>query len=240
MKTKIFHIFSTIMLLVLFTACSVTQEMKEGVTFKNLTKYYIETPKCQFNVFETAGGQQVVDDKVKSAMEDILKEKGFERVSNIKDAQIIFQAIWNVTEAEMRKDYPPYEVRMLGSFGTTTQQDFNSMVNLEIQAYFPNRDDWVWRGFSPIDSNAKMMTTGVIKNQVHWCLEYFPPDKYPSNLEEKRSERAEKKYEEKNTFNSVLIEERKKKDITKIEDKNSFNSVLVEERQKRDITNNVK
>ena len=52
-----------------------------------------------------------------------------------------------------------------------------------------------------------------IDEQVVWCLEYFPPEKNPSRLQEIKKERRETKIKaEENPFKEVLVKEREKRE----------------------------
>lgn len=96
----------------------------------------------------------------------------------------------------------------LGSAGA------QAYTTLEIQAVLPDSGDmWSWRGFSPINMTPANATSGLVKNQVAWCLKYFPPEKYPSALEARKKQReAEEAEASQNHFNEVLIKERQKRE----------------------------
>lgn len=56
-------------------------------------------------------------------------------------------------------------------------------------------------------------TSGLVKDQVAWCLKYFPPEKYPSALEARKKQReAEEAEASQNHFNDILIKERQKRE----------------------------
>ena len=55
-------------------------------------------------------------------------------------------------------------------------------------------------------------TAGLIKDQVEWCLQYFPPEEYPSALDQYKKKVEVKKAEAaQNPYNEVLIKERQKR-----------------------------
>ena len=48
---------------------------------------------------------------------------------------------------------------------------------------------------------------------VVWCLEYFPPEKYPSRLQEHKEQKEKQRIlSEQNPFKEVLIKERERVD----------------------------
>lgn len=202
--------------IVLFAAgCSVTQEMKENASFEGLVKVYIEEPVGTREIFSQTGNYAELDATLKSSIAAYLKTKGFDCVADKSDAQIIFRPLWNVSYLQPETE----QARSITSssqpigIGTSTAAA-NSYATLEIQAILPSSGDiWSWRGFSPSHISAADCTTANIKRQVAWCLEYFPPDKYPSRLETIKKEKRETKIrEEENPFKEVLIKEREKRE----------------------------
>ena len=161
---------------------------------------------------EVVTAREIIDTKLYKAIEECLKEKGMTRVSNKNEAQIIFVPLWNISEREIPTYNTPYNLNLPVQPLPIRGNPYKKAVSLEMQAWFPDMDSWVWRGFSPMEVSPLMMTSGSIRDQVDWCFKHFPPEEYPSNLEKRRDEIADKKYEEKNQFNNVLIEDRKNRD----------------------------
>lgn len=212
MNNKIFAALIGTISVALICACSFTQEIKEGISFRGLDKFYIEKPICPIGIFDACGGREIIDTKLYKAIEECLKEKGMTRVSNKNEAQIIFVPLWNISEREIPTYNTPYNLNLPVQPLPIGGNPYKKAVSLEMQAWFPDMDSWVWRGFSPMEVSPLMMTSGSIRDQVDWCFKHFPPEEYPSNLEKRRDEIADKKYEEKNQFNNVLIEDRKNRD----------------------------
>ncbi len=198
----------------LLAGCSITQEMKENASFDGLKTFYVAAPAGTNDVFAQTGNAAETDAALKAAVAENLKEKGFVEVSDPKEAQIVFRPLWNATHgrADFDDDNNPDKQHTALSIGTNAASDI--YATLEIQAILPDSGDiWSWRGFSPSHVSAADCTTANIKRQVAWCLEYFPPDKYPSRLETIKKEKRETKIrEEENPFKEVLIKEREKRE----------------------------
>ncbi len=209
---KILSCLSLIALL-LTSACSVTQEMKEGVSFEGLKTFYIDSPAGTSQLFVERGDVSNVDADLVDAIAQNLKAKGFERVDEKNKAQIIFRPLWSVSMATNEDEGTLPLAMAANKTSTIGFADNTAYATLEIQAILPDGDLWAWRGFSPIQMSAKCYTSGLIKEQVYWCLEYFPPEQYPSKLEEIKEEKARVKAEnEQNPFNDVLINERQRQE----------------------------
>lgn len=194
--------------------CSVTQEMQENASFEGLVKFYVENPVGTGELFFQTGNVENVDAVLKSAISEYLKGKGFDEVSKKSEAQIIFRPLLNASyrQPEFENSRSINSTSQALPIGTTAAS--NLYATLEIQAILPNSGDiWSWRGFSPTMMSATNFTTASIKEQVAWCLEYFPPEKNPSRLEEIREKRKESKIKaEENPFKEVLVKEREKRE----------------------------
>lgn len=200
----------------LFAAgCSVTQEMKENASFEGLVKVYIEEPVGTREIFSQTGNYAELDATLKSSIAAYLKTKGFDCVADKSDAQIIFRPLWNVSYLQPETE----QARSITSssqpigIGTSTAAA-NSYATLEIQAILPSSGDiWSWRGFSPEAVSTRNFIKANIDEQVVWCLEYFPPEKNPSRLQEIKKERKETKIRaEENPFKEVLVKERENRE----------------------------
>lgn len=208
---KIFSIIMASITLV-FCGCTVTQEMKENASFDGLYKVYVEDPVGADEIFAKTGNVESVNTILKKAIEENLKSKGFDCITNKADAQIIFRPLWNASYRQPEFDDIAPLQKTTQTLGIGTSPSSQLYLMLEIQAILPASGDiWSWRGFSPELMSPMRATSGNIIEQVRWCLEYFPPEKNPDKLSKIRKERKERKIkEEENPFKEVLIKERKK------------------------------
>ncbi|MBQ6533928.1 MAG: hypothetical protein IJI37_02055 [Opitutales bacterium] len=190
---------------------SVTQEMKENASFEGLTKIYIEEPAGAAEIFSANGSLERANEELVGAIAANLAEKGFARVDNKADAQIIFRPLWNASYRQPEFDAVGAAPRSAG-IGDGVSSKLYAM--LEIQAILPESGDiWSWRGFSPELISPAGFTSGNIAEQVRWCLEYFPPEKNPDKLGEIKKERREREIKaEQNPYKDVLIKEREKRE----------------------------
>lgn len=170
-------------LALLLAGCSsnFTQEMKEGASFANLEKFYVDPASG------LTGSYAFIADTTyaatESAVAEFLESRGYKKVANRAEAQIIFRPLWNVSEVEEPFDTNAVAARAEKYYAT-----------LEVQAVLPDSGDiWSWRGFSPVNMRTDNASDSLIKTQVKWCLQYFPPEKYPSALEVSRQKRAERR-----------------------------------------------
>lgn len=193
--------------LLVMPACSVTQEMKDGVSFKGLKTFYVDPPGCTWQLFSSPSEQASADMALRDAIVEFLTSRGYEKVDERAKAQIIFRPLWNVSQTGENEDaHFPAAGNKINTIGFGAG---NAYATLEIQAILPDDNLWAWRGFSPVQIAAKYFTKGTVGDQVKWCLEYFPPDKYPSRLEEIKRERSLKLKREQNPFSEVPVEERR-------------------------------
>ncbi len=188
-----------------------TQEMKDGASFANLDKVYVEQPSGLGSPFAVNASE--INSQTKLAVEESLKSKKYQIVKNRSDAQIIFRPIWNLSLAAP-ESFNPEPISMQASQPLPLgMQNSDAYATLEIQAVLPQSGDiWSWRGFSPINMTPQNATAGLIKDQVEWCLQYFPPEEYPSALDQYKKKTEVKKAEAaQNPYNEVLIKERQKR-----------------------------
>ena len=185
--------------------------MKDGASFANLDKVYVEQPSGLGSPFAVNASE--INSQTKLAVEEFLKSKKYQIVKNRSDAQIIFRPIWNLSLAAP-ESFNPEPISMQASQSLPLgMQNSDAYATLEIQAVLPQSGDiWSWRGFSPINMTPQNATAGLIKDQVEWCLQYFPPEEYPSALDQYKKKTEVKKAEAaQNPYNEVLIKERQKR-----------------------------
>ncbi len=200
MKKILGILFVTIILL---SGC-ISHEMKEHASFEGLVKFYVEDTVGAEEIFSKTGNVDRVNSLLKTAIVENLKSKGF-KLAEKADAQIIFRPLLNVSCEQTE-----IVGSILSKTDTMTSQQY--YVTLEIQAILPDSGDiWSWRGFSPEMMSARTFTSGSISQQVNWCLEYFPPEKYPERYSQVKKERKERQIKsEENPFKEVLIKDREK------------------------------
>ena len=173
----------------LFAACAPTQEVRDGASFEGLTKYYIMPVSGGDSFFAKLGDRKEYDNYLYDAIKELMSGRGFENVATPEEAQFALRPIyseWNyntplASDVDFRmNDMPPP--------GVSRTQLY---LNLEIEAYLPSIEKWAWRGFSYTKLARDNMSVAVIKEQVKWCLQHFPPEKYPSNSQMKAQKEAE-------------------------------------------------
>lgn len=209
---KLFTIFATCAAILLFGCSNFTQEMKENASFANLKKVYVQHPEGLNASFALNAAE--INAQTRQAVIEYLKAKDFTPVEKAEDAQIIFRPLWSISLATAESlDSQP--ISMLASRPLTIgYSQAPSYATLEIQAVLPKSGDlWSWRGFSPINMTPQNATAGLVKDQVAWCLQYFPPEEFPSALEEyKKKKETVDAQAAQNPFNEVLIKERQKRE----------------------------
>lgn len=195
-------------LLPLLAACSVTQEVKDNVSFEGLTRIYVENISGATQLSSYYMNGEEINACVKADILAFLKERGYEPAADKASAQIIFVPIWNFSMKNPLTDNPFYggDINSTASYGDYYLLNPQYYATLEVQAYLPGREDWVWRGFSPLNMDRQNATSSMISEQVRWCLEYFPPEKYPSRLQIYKAERAKRMKEEENPFSHIKPE----------------------------------
>ena len=178
MKKSIFIFL--ILLTISLTGCHTPQIIREDVNFVGLKTFYVENSKNGEQVFEKFNNEDRVNRIVTSEIVKNLTKKGFINVAKKEDAQIIFVPVWSVSVKDSTgfTDAPvpvPMQQHIRDSM---TQTKF--YATLEIQAFLKGDPHWGWRGFSPIETSAENITTAMLKNQITWALEFFPPEKHPN------------------------------------------------------------
>ena len=199
---NIFYAFFASVALVVLCACSSTQEMKEGISFADIKTFYVDQPTGADSVLYSVGSREPLDAVVVAKISEKLKAEGYVPAADRQSAQMIIRPQWNTVLRSEREPSNLFTSRTL-SIG---QDNFGAYCMLEIQIYFPNRDDWVWRGFGPQELTSSNLNEGTIANQVYWCLSEFPPEKYPDVLSKLREERKRKAEAEANPFAHIKVE----------------------------------
>lgn len=209
MKNIIFALLSAF--LALLSGCSTTQELNDGANFEGLNRIYVEDSAGGDYFFRKFGDPKSINSSLKTFISEYLATKGFVTVENKSDAQIIFRPLWS---ASMR---PSPNAAAGLPISTASIQMLNAAetyLTLEIQAILPNDEKiWAWRGFAPEEITQRNLNDGNLKDMVVWCLEYFPPEKYPSRLQQHKEEKERLRIQsEQNPFKEVLIKERERVD----------------------------
>ena len=194
----------------LLCGCSTTQELNDGASFEGLKKFYVENSSGGDSFFRKFGYPQAVNQSLKNFIVEYLKTKGFAPVAEKGNAEIIFRPLWS-------ESIRPYGDTIGNLPISVNSQMFNSTqtyLTLEIQAILPNDDKiWAWRGFAPEEITQNNFSDGTLKDMVVGCLEYFPPEKYPSRLQEHKEQKEKQRIlSEQNPFKEVLIKERERVD----------------------------
>ncbi len=211
--------------LALFCGCSSTQEMKDGISFADIKTFYVDQPTGADRVFYSIGSREPLDAVVVAKITEKMKAEGYVPAADRKSAQMLIRPQWNTVLRSERQ-----EPNLLGTRALSIGQDnFGAYCMLEIQIYFPNREDWVWRGFGPIELTSSNLNEGTIANQVYWCLSEFPPEKYPDILTKLREERKRKAEEEANPFAHIKVE---KQPQPAVQDANSASAQAKDSAQK--------
>ena len=204
----------------LLCGCSTTQELNDGASFEGLKKFYVENSSGGDSFFRKFGDPQAVNQSLKNFIADYLKTKGFAPVAEKGNAEIIFRPLWSESIELIGVDVACGNIcvaAISSSVISVNSQMFNSTqtyLTLEIQAILPNDDKiWAWRGFAPEEITQNNFSDGTLKDMVVWCLEYFPPEKYPSRLQEHKEQKEKQRIlSEQNPFKEVLIKERERVD----------------------------
>lgn len=164
--------------------CLTPQITRDGVSFEGLKTFYVEAPQNGDAIFDNSG---ILNERSKELVNFIatnLESKGYVRVANKAEAQIVFVPVWSASVKDPIGN-DPLPLQLIGSnFSSTNLLVGSSMNNvyatLEIQAFVKGDNRWGWRGFSPLETNANNITTAMLRDQATWALEFFPPEKYPN------------------------------------------------------------
>ncbi len=171
-KIKLFTLLSTALIL---CACTISQTTREDVSFEGLKSFYVENPQGGADLFKK------YEDRVTTTLVDEivsnLTKKGFVKVAQKQEAQMVIKPIWNVAMKSaiqnMDTSVMPFDIDW-----PATNRGSELYATLEIQVFRKSDNVWGWRGFSPIETNVDNFTSAMLKNQVTWALEKFPPEKY--------------------------------------------------------------
>lgn len=197
-----------------FGGCSFTQELQDGVSFEGLKTFYVEIPEGGSRLLNSYGTASTIDDTLRTAIADFLKAEGYEEVDTRASAQIIFRPLWSVSV----KENPLNDYISDAKINVAHNEYY---ATLEIQAILPDSDYiWAWRGFSPIEMTAQNANENLIREQVRWCLDKFPPEKHPSRMQQMKAEKQEKENieEQSNPYQEVLIKERANKEAAALQE----------------------
>ena len=167
---------------VLFTlvGCNTPQIKRDDISFEGLKTFYVEQPQNGKEIFKTFNNEAQVSEILISEIKKNLTEKGYIAVDDKQKAQIIFVPVWSVSIKEANNfDDIPLPVPTISSM-RINEHDTKFYATLELQAFLQGDSKWGWRGFSPIETSANNMTAAMLKNQITWTLEFFPPEKYPN------------------------------------------------------------
>ena len=162
------------------SGCNTPQIKRDDVSFVGLTKIFVEASRNGEEIFRKFNNQKQVDDILIAEIKRNLTEKGYIVVDKKENAQIIFVPVWSVSVKEANNfddiALPVPTTSSLRSNGYQTK----FYATLELQAFLQGDSHWGWRGFSPIETSAENITSAMLKNQITWTLEFFPPEKYPN------------------------------------------------------------
>jgi len=167
---KYFTLFLTVLAL---SACTATQELRDGASFEGKTTFYVEAPYGGGSVlFSFADNGKAYNEMLVETIKEFLTNRGYTYVE--KDvAQVVFLPIWvsGTASADLQNSTPNV---------MATPSHLIKYVTLEVQAFFPGSDEWQWRGLSSLQLTSAGMNEGSIQDSVYWSLGEFPPEKYPS------------------------------------------------------------
>ncbi len=179
-------------LLILLSACSGTQLMKEGVNFTDKKTFYVDMPRGGGALFNEYGDRTVYDAILLANIRANLESKGY--VFAERDvADMIICPLWN-TSLLQNTEGGIYMNNTL-SVGAKTQKVV--YCTLEIHILFQGSEDWVWRGISNHAVCRENLAESTLATQVNWCFSEFPPELYP----ERKLKKAD---EEENPFASIV------------------------------------
>ena len=176
---KIILIFITLSIITL-TGCHTPQIVREDVSFAGLKTFYVEKSQNGEQIFEKFNNEDRVNNVIISEIISNLTKKGFINVAKKENAQIVFVPVWSVSVKDSAgfTDAPVPVPMQQHLHNDTIKTKF--YATLEIQAFLKNDSHWGWRGFSPIETSDNNITTAMLKNQITWALEFFPPEKHPN------------------------------------------------------------
>ena len=172
------------LLCLFFFGCHTPQIKREGVSFEGLKTFYVDAPQNGEAIFTNSGVLDFRSQELVKFIAENLESKGYVRVANKQDAEITFVPVWSVSVNDsIASETLP--LQLSGSnFSNSNVLVGGSMgkiyATLEIQAIVKGDNRWGWRGFSPIETNARNIPSAMLRDQATWALEFFPPEKYPN------------------------------------------------------------
>ena len=175
---------------ILLCACSVFNAAFDSpeISFAGLKTYYINPPQSGANVMQLWSVRASFNEMVVESIEQQLKQKGFERVSDKAAAQFYITPVYN--EWYFENPLPNYLANdAIMTLGTDTGN--TSYMTLELQAYLPDSASFVWRGFSDIRINSNSISIALAQNSVTWCLQTFPCEPLPESVKKAKSASSE-------------------------------------------------
>lgn len=165
----------------MLAACNIPQIQRDDVSFEGLKTFYVEAPQNGGQLFDRVPNAKECDDVIVAEISSNLENKGYKRVPDKSQAQMIFVPVWSVSieSTDEVAEMTNFAIMQNGGYNPTPFGIDQYCATLEIQAFLKGDDRWGWRGFSPIQTKANNITTAMLKNQVTWALEYFPPELNP-------------------------------------------------------------
>lgn len=165
-----------------FCACTISQSKRDDVSFVGLKTFYVDAVQNSSEFFKDSSEAKRYNDIMTAEVVNNLTAKGFINVATKAEAQITFVPIWNVSLSSSQSDTANIFPTAIKDYSTdSTAREVKLYATIEIQAFLKDDNRWAWRGFSPIQANADNITTAMLKNQVIWALEKFPPERYETN-----------------------------------------------------------
>ena len=159
-------------------SCTSQQSTRDGVSFENVKTFYVDAPKNAAEIFgkfaEVADYNKIIEEEIAKNLES----KGFVRISDRDAADAVFAPSWNVSTMPATQPEEALINAPSIQINSRAHQGMNFGANLEVEAFLKNDSRWAWRGRSPIETSSRNATTAMLKNQVAWALEEFPPEKY--------------------------------------------------------------
>jgi|GEM_PF-988759 len=194
-------------------ACATNHQMKPDVSFSGLKTYFIDAPQGGDAVLGQSGEREQWDAILVANIAETLNHDAYVRITDREKADMIFRPLWNTSiSGNVVRDADIFGGPSLTTIGV---QRLSSYCMLEIQIYFQNREDWVWRGFGPIMLSQDNLNDGTIANQVFWCLSEFPPERNPESMTVFRKDREAIAEGENSSVKDVVVTPTPSPDISK-------------------------
>lgn len=177
---NILFILSVLTLALLLGACSAFKSAfdTQEVSFAGLKTYYINPPQSAANVSQLWSVRASFNEMVVASIEQELKQKGFERVAEKSQAQFYITPVYNqwTFNSSFQTSINNDTIMELGDNG-----NLSNYMTLELQAYLPNSENFVWRGFSDVKIFGNFISRALAENSVQWCLQTFPCETLPES-----------------------------------------------------------